>query len=280
MRGDLDETLARMARREEALRRAADPGSRNAGPRPEAGTGGAGGANRSGLAGGGAGHRPAPAGVDGTDRDGPSGPSGADATGPADHPDDAPPDRRDPAGTGAADRPRPADAAPQPPAPAEGAPRPRADPDRPGTGGGGLPRRIRETGPETVRGTATATDRRPGASAGVATGITRAAGPAGTDPVRAVAEAVRRVVAEHPGVAVTLRVEHDGQAYPLRVGWSAGTVTVRAEAEVVPPPVWPMSVRTVPEWPTGPDGTNVDPAARLAEMIRRDPSLLHGDPTP
>ncbi|TDB87010.1 hypothetical protein E1091_16040, partial [Micromonospora fluostatini] len=73
MRGDLDETLARMARREEALRRAADPGSRNAGPRPEAGTGGPGGANRSGL---------------------------ADATGPDARPDDVAPDRRDVVGAG------------------------------------------------------------------------------------------------------------------------------------------------------------------------------------
>lgn len=64
------------------------------------------------------------------------------------------------------------------------------------------------------------------------------------DPVEEVAEAVRRVVAEHPGMAVTLRVEHDGQAYPLRVCWA------------------------------GADGTSADPAARLAELIRRNPSLL------
>lgn len=92
------------------------------------------------------------------------------------------------------------------------------------------------------------------------------------DPVEEVAEAVRRVVAEHPGMAVTLRVEHDGQAYPLRVSWTGRDVTVGAEAEVTPPPVWPMSVKTVPA--PGQEGLNPDPAARLAELIRRDPSLL------
>jgi hemin uptake protein HemP len=96
--------------------------------------------------------------------------------------------------------------------------------------------------------------------------------PVDRDPVEEVAEAVRRVVAEHPGLIVTLRVEHDGQAYPLRVSWAGPDVTVGGEATVAPPPVWPMSVKTVPA--PGQDGLSTDPAARLAEMIRRDPSLL------
>ncbi|MGK5743125.1 hypothetical protein [Micromonospora sp. URMC 103] len=94
------------------------------------------------------------------------------------------------------------------------------------------------------------------------------------DPVEAVAEAVRRIVAEHPGLAVTVRVEHGGQAYPLRVAWSGGEVTVAAEP--TPPPAWPVSGRPVPAWPAGQDGPGHDPAARLAELIRRDPSLLTG----
>ncbi|TDC41550.1 hypothetical protein E1258_32765 [Micromonospora sp. KC207] len=97
------------------------------------------------------------------------------------------------------------------------------------------------------------------------------------------ADAVARVVTAHPGMTVALRVEHDGQAYPLRVGWSDGRVTVGAEAAAVPPPVWPLSVKTVPAWTSGADGVKADPAARLAELIRRDPSLLdatdpHVDP--
>ncbi|MCM0678801.1 hypothetical protein NCC78_29620 [Micromonospora phytophila] len=96
------------------------------------------------------------------------------------------------------------------------------------------------------------------------------------DPVEEVAEAVRRVVAGHPGMAVTVRVEHGGQAYPLRIAWTGTGVTVSAEA-AVPPPVWPMSVKTVPA--PGQEGLSPDPAVRLAEMIRRDPSLLtDGDP--
>ncbi|WP_433283590.1 hypothetical protein [Micromonospora sp. CA-244673] len=92
------------------------------------------------------------------------------------------------------------------------------------------------------------------------------------DPVEEVAEAVRRVVAEHPGLAVVVRVELGGQAYPLRVAWSGPEVTVGAAAAPAPPPAWPMSVKTVPA--PGQDGMVADPAARLAEMIRRDPSLL------
>ncbi|MFY1704655.1 hypothetical protein ACN28G_23495 [Micromonospora sp. WMMA1923] len=162
MRGDLDETLARMARREEALRRANDPvGGRNARP----------GAER---------HDPVP--------------------GP-------PTERDEPAGSGVA----------------------------------------------TV---------------------------GGPDPVQAVVEAVSRVVAAHPGVAVSLRVEHAGQAYPVRVGWSDRGVTVGTENEAVPPPVWPMPARTEPAWTNAPEGAAPDPAARLAEMIRRDPSLLRDDGGP
>ncbi|GAA3756740.1 hypothetical protein [Micromonospora maritima] len=97
------------------------------------------------------------------------------------------------------------------------------------------------------------------------------------DPVEEVAEAVRRVVAEHPGLDVTLRVEVGGQAYPLRVSWAGPAVTVGPTAAPTPPPAWPMSVKTVPA--PGHDPLDTDPAARLAEMIRRDPSLLE-DPGP
>ncbi|MEU4781124.1 hypothetical protein [Micromonospora sp. NPDC023633] len=93
------------------------------------------------------------------------------------------------------------------------------------------------------------------------------------DPVVEVAEAVRRVVAGHPGTAVSIRVEHDGRAYPLRVAWTDAGVTVDAEV-AAPPPAWPMSVKTVPAWTPAQEGLTPDPAARLAELIRRDPALL------
>ncbi|MEV4659104.1 hypothetical protein [Micromonospora sp. NPDC049301] len=100
---------------------------------------------------------------------------------------------------------------------------------------------------------------------------------AGWGPVEEVAEAVRQVVGAHPGLAVTVRVEHAGRTYPLRVSWDGPQVTVGPEpsaAPVEPPPAWPLSGRTVPAWAPGPNGLTPDPAARLAELIRRDPSLL------
>jgi hypothetical protein len=96
-------------------------------------------------------------------------------------------------------------------------------------------------------------------------------GPEQRDPVEEVAEAVRRVVAEHPGLAVSLRVEQGGQAYPLRVAWSGPEVTVGPLPAPAPPPAWPMPAKTGPA--PGQDGVG-DPAARLAELIRRDPSVL------
>ncbi|MFI2710225.1 hypothetical protein ACH495_08860 [Micromonospora sp. NPDC018662] len=98
--------------------------------------------------------------------------------------------------------------------------------------------------------------------------------PSRRDPVEEVAEAVRRVVAAHRGLAVTLRVEVGDQAYPLRVSWSGPEVTVGPVPAPTPPPAWPMSVKTVAA--PGHDPRETDPAARLAELIRRDPSLLDG----
>ncbi|MEH0824713.1 MULTISPECIES: hypothetical protein [unclassified Micromonospora] len=99
----------------------------------------------------------------------------------------------------------------------------------------------------------------------------------GRDPVEKVAEAVRQVVAAHPGLSVVLRVEHEGRTYPLRVDWADTAVAVGAENTTTPPPAWPRPVNTGPVWPAGRDGAGADPAARLAEMIRRDPSLLADD---
>ncbi|MGB2571109.1 hypothetical protein ACPFP2_22055 [Micromonospora citrea] len=99
----------------------------------------------------------------------------------------------------------------------------------------------------------------------------------GRDPVREVVEAARRVVDAHPGLAVTLRVEYEGRTYPLRIDWTETGATVGPDTPAASPPAWPLSGRTVPAWtPTG-DGPGGDPAARLAEMIRRDPSLLTDD---
>ncbi|WP_431892255.1 hypothetical protein [Micromonospora haikouensis] len=235
MRGDLDETLARLARREEALRRrGADPGD-EPGREPAAPT----------VPAQAAAHpvgwgEPAEARQDPTPAVRVDAGAGPDAgTGDATTP---------------ATRPRPAGDVGQDPADA-------------------LPRRT--GGIPALPAAPTLTH-----PALAQPALTHPAGVAGRDPVDEVAEAVARVVAAHPGMTVALRVEHDGQAYPLRVGWSNGRVTVGAEAATVPPPVWPLTVKAVPAWPSDADRLKVDPAARLAELIRRDPSLLDStDPT-
>ncbi|WP_422754384.1 hypothetical protein [Micromonospora sp. WMMD708] len=133
------------------------------------------------------------------------------------------------------------------------------------------------------------------------------AGPApapDVDPVEEVAEAVRRVVAARPGLTVVLHVEYAGRTYPLRIeqaqpvarnerpGVGARTerpengvrnersdVVARAgvDPSATPPPAWPLADRTPPAWTPAREMPGADPAARLAEMIRRDPTLLDND---
>lgn len=120
-----------------------------------------------------------------------------------------------------------------------------------------------------------------------------AAGRGGVDEL---IEAVQRVVARHPGLGVTMSVAQGGTTSVVRVEWAGGSIAVApavapaVEASIVPaavdpPPArpdtapaagprdaWPMSGKTVPGWAA--DGAAMDPAARLAELIRRDPSVL------
>ncbi|MBO4162191.1 hypothetical protein [Micromonospora antibiotica] len=117
----------------------------------------------------------------------------------------------------------------------------------------------------------------------------------GSDPVEEVAEAVRRVVAAHPGLTVALRVEYAGRTYPLRIERTEpgarnertepGARNERAEPGVrggsdprnTAPPAWPLAERTPTAWTPARELPGVDPAARLAELIRRDPTLLDHD---
>lgn len=102
-------------------------------------------------------------------------------------------------------------------------------------------------------------------------------------PVDEVTEAVQRVVAQHPSLAVTMWVADGPQISALHVAWVDGAVTVRPAAEPAlpvagqPPHSWPMSVKTVPGWASPEEPPAPDAAARLADMIRRDPSLLGPD---
>ncbi|MBO4206550.1 hypothetical protein [Micromonospora echinofusca] len=119
----------------------------------------------------------------------------------------------------------------------------------------------------------------------------RSTAPPGGEPLAEVTEAVRRVVAAHPGLSVDLEVDHDGTARQLRIAWSGETVTVTSSgAEATgtvpdsPPPAWPLPVTPVPVWSVETDGLSDDPDARLAELLRRNPTLLEnlrrsGDPS-
>lgn len=103
-------------------------------------------------------------------------------------------------------------------------------------------------------------------------------------PVNEVTEAVQRVVAQHPTVAVTMWVADGPKISAVHVAWEDGVVTVRPAAEPAlptagrPPQSWPMTVRTVQGWAAPETPPTAEAAARLAEMVRRDPSLLGPDP--
>ncbi|MFD0823115.1 hypothetical protein ACFQ0D_33420, partial [Micromonospora zhanjiangensis] len=103
-----------------------------------------------------------------------------------------------------------------------------------------------------------------------------------------VVEAVRLVVGHHPQLAVTLWAEDGTTGAAVRVEWVDGVVTVTPDEEPVampsagaPPPSYPMTVQPRAQTPTAwtpptEEGANAS-AARLAEMIRRNPSLLRAD---
>lgn len=105
---------------------------------------------------------------------------------------------------------------------------------------------------------------------------------AGDSPVDEVTDAVARLVARNPELAVTMSVSWGSERRALRIAWSDEQVTVTPVAEPAGPtaggpPSWPMSVKTVPAWAAAGDGLADDSAARLADLIRHDPSLLGGN---
>lgn len=76
-----------------------------------------------------------------------------------------------------------------------------------------------------------------------------------------VADALRQVVAQHPGVAVTATVHHGVTNSTVRVAWSDGSATVTPAGDAAggsgagmldepvagrTPYAWPLTVRTVP----------------------------------
>lgn len=83
-----------------------------------------------------------------------------------------------------------------------------------------------------------------------------------------VADALRQVVAQHPGVAVTATVHLGATDSTVRVAWSDGSTTVTATGDAAgggpgggmydepvagrTPYAWPLTVRTVPPSAGGP----------------------------
>jgi hypothetical protein len=96
-----------------------------------------------------------------------------------------------------------------------------------------------------------------------------------------VVEAVRRIVERHPELSVTVYGEEGEVSAEIRIARREGVVeatVVAAEGPIsatasVPGP--PPALPGPPAWPL-PTDSNPGAAARLAELIRQDPSLLTG----
>ncbi|WP_326555266.1 hypothetical protein [Micromonospora sp. NBC_01813] len=125
-----------------------------------------------------------------------------------------------------------------------------------------------------------------------------------------IAAAVRQVVERHPGLTASVRLVDGGQAVDFTVAHHGGRVQVTVDGPTAtgqPPATGrpPNGTRDVhghpgggapastggfgesptsgvptaggpPDWPPRSEFTPGSPAARLAEMIRQDPSLLNG----
>jgi hypothetical protein len=82
-----------------------------------------------------------------------------------------------------------------------------------------------------------------------------------------VVEAVAAVLQRHGSLTVTVTVEGAEARASAQLGWHEGRLTVaRSESQSIAP-----ETGTAP-----PPETSEETAARLAELIRRDPSLLDG----
>jgi hypothetical protein len=112
-----------------------------------------------------------------------------------------------------------------------------------------------------------------------ANGISGAIGSAGA--IGEVVEAVRRIVERHPALSVTVYGEEGEVSAEIRIARREGVVeatVVAAEGPLsttTPVPAPRPALPGPPAWPLSTDGTP-GAAARLAELIRQDPSLLAG----
>lgn len=99
-------------------------------------------------------------------------------------------------------------------------------------------------------------------------------GGAADPPVRELAEAARRVLTAHPDVSVTITVEAAGGSSTVRFHWSGDQLVVTmTEAGQA------ADQNGRHHGPT-PQRDRGQAAAQLAELLRRDPSLLSGPDQP
>lgn len=116
--------------------------------------------------------------------------------------------------------------------------------------GDALERMARREEVQRLRAAAAAQAASTPAAFGVTAGIFGATAPTPHGSVAAeLAEAIRQIAQNHPGTIITATVEGTGGEVSMQASWLDGQVVVRP-------------------------GPAPDAAARLAEMIRRDPTLL------
>ncbi|HEY6595044.1 MAG TPA: hypothetical protein VI011_13235 [Asanoa sp.] len=120
--------------------------------------------------------------------------------------------------------------------------------------GDALERMARREEVERLRAAAAAQTAGMPATVGVTAGIFGGPAPTPHGSVAAeLAEAIRQIAQNHPGTIITASVEGTGGEVSMQASWVDGQVVVRP-------------------------GPAPDAAARLAEMIRRDPTLLAPEP--
>lgn len=116
-----------------------------------------------------------------------------------------------------------------------------------------------------------------------------------TSAAQDIVAAVRQVVERHPGLTASVRLSDGGQTVDVTVENNGGRVQVTVDGPTQPGQQPASDRRTVggsgqpgtaafgvptaggpPDWPPRSELTPGSPAARLAELIRQDPSLLNG----
>lgn len=102
-----------------------------------------------------------------------------------------------------------------------------------------------------------------------------------TSPLRELAEAARKVVDQHPEMSITVTVQAVDGTSSVRVAWADGELTVTTpDTGTGDTGTADTGTATAGDGPHDPERVSGAAAARLAELLRRDPSLLSDRPGP